>query len=357
MLAYGRPIHTDELKQALHYLPSNQVERELRIHSEFIMDASHMYFHESMVDLTDQELDQITAFIQEELDNQGYLIGNQIQRKLTQLYPEIAERLSFLTPLGVRGAVAYKLRNHFTFSGPVITLKGNTMNMSDIFSMFCQRHASFTLDELTAFAKECNSVIYMDTVHRNCARVSEIEFVATGAVRWDIPHVDAAIALHCPGKYVSLKSIQHFDAFPYMGYSWNSYLLEQYVATVSKDFTLMHSSYAKNNVAGAIVRRDAGFDLFDNVLADILANAPVNLEKDLCLEFLVNAGYITKKKLSNISEIITRARMLRSQKRMSVHVFLRMGCRDWRICSEQYATAIQQRAATGVLSGDGFAWL
>ena len=76
----------------------------------------------------------------------------------------------------------------------------------------------------------------------------------------------------------------------------------------------MHSSYAKNNVAGAIVRRDAGFDLFDNVLADILANAPVNLEKDLCLEFLVNAGYITKKKLSNISEIITRARMLRSQK-------------------------------------------
>lgn len=82
----------------------------------------------------------------------------------------------------------------------------------------------------------------MDTVHRNCARVSETEFVETGAVRWDIPRVDAAIALHCPGKYVSLKNIQYFDAFPYVGYSWNSYLLEQYVATVSKNFTLMHSS-------------------------------------------------------------------------------------------------------------------
>jgi len=123
----------------------------------------------------------------------------------------------------------------------------------------------------------------MDTVHRNCARVSETEFVETGAVRWDIPRVDAAIALHCPGKYVSLKNIQYFDAFPYVGYSWNSYLLEQYVATVSKNFTLMHSSYAKNNVSGAIVRRDAWLDFFDDVLADILANAPVDLEKDPCL--------------------------------------------------------------------------
>ena len=148
----------------------------------------------------------------------------------------------------------------------------------------------------------------------NCERVSEEEFVATGAVRWDIPHVDAAIALQCPGKYVSMKGIQYFDAFPYVGYSWNSYLLEQYVATVSKDFLLMHSSYAKNNTSGVIVRWNAGFGSFDEVLADILANAPVDLEKDLCLGYLADAGYITRRKLSNISEIITRAKMLRSQK-------------------------------------------
>lgn len=314
MLAHGRPIHTDELKQALHHLPPDQVERELHLHSEFIMDAFHMYFHESMAALTDEELNQIAAFIQEELDDQGYMIGDWIQRKLTRLYPETAERLSFLTLLGVRGVVAYKLRDRFTFTGPVITPKGKAMNMIDIFAMFCQHHTPFTLDELAAFAKECDSTIYLDTVHRNCARVSEKEFVATGAVRWDVPHIDAAIALRCPGKYVSLKSIQYFDAFPYVGYSWNNYLLEQYVATVSKDFTLMHSSYAKNNTSGAIVRRDAGFESFDEVLADILANAPVDLEKDPCLDFLADAGYITRRKLSNINEIITRAKMLRSQK-------------------------------------------
>ena len=113
---------------------------------------------------------------------------------------------------------------------------------------------------------------------------------------------------------MSLKSIQYFDAFPYVGYSWNSYLLEQYVATVSHDFTLMHSSYAKNNTSGAIVRRDAGFESFDDVLADILANAPVNLEKDTCLEYLADVGYITRRKLSSINETISRAKMLRSQK-------------------------------------------
>lgn len=314
MLAHGRPIHTDELKQALHYLPPDQVEREIHIHPEFIMDAFHMYFHESMADLTEQELEQIAAIIQEELDDQGYMIGDWIQSKLTLLYPETAERLSFLSLLGVRGAVAYKLRDRFTFSGPVITPKGTAMNMIDIFAMFCQHHTPFTLDELAAFAKECDSTIYLDTVHKNCARVSETNFVAAEAVHWDIPHVDAAIALHCPGKYISLKSIQYFDAFPYVGYSWNSYLLEQYVATVSKDYMLMHSSYAKNNTSGAIVRRTAGFESFDEVLADILANASVELEKGPCLEYLANTGYITRKKLSNINEITTRAKMLRSQK-------------------------------------------
>ena len=314
MLAHGRPIHTDELKRALHHLPPDQIERELHIHQEFIMDAFYMYFHESMADLTEEELDQIAAFIQEELDEQGYMIGDWIQRKLARLYPETAERLSFLTLLGVRGAVAYKLRDRFTFSGPVITPKGKAMNMHDVFAMFCQRHAPFTLDELAAFAKECDSTIYLGTVHQHCTRVSENDFVANGVVRWNVPHVDAAIALHCPGKYTSLKSIQYFDAFPFVGYPWNSYLLEQYVATVSKDFMLMHSSYAKNTTSGAIVRRDAGFESFDEVLADILANAPVALENKPCLEYLANAGYITRKKLSNMAEIITRAKMLRSQK-------------------------------------------
>ena len=36
------------------------------------MDAFHVYFHESMADLTAEELDQIASFIQEELDDQGY---------------------------------------------------------------------------------------------------------------------------------------------------------------------------------------------------------------------------------------------------------------------------------------------
>ena len=314
MLAHGRPIHTDDLKRALHHFPPDQVEKELHIHREFIMDAFHVYFHESMADLTAEELDQIASFIQEELDDQGYMIGDWIQCKLQRLYPETAERLSFLTLLGVREAVAYKLRDRFNFSGPVITPKGQAMNMIDVFAMYCKRHAPFTLDELTDFAKECDSTIYMDTVHRNCLRISKEEFVPNGSVRWNIPHADAAIALHCPGKYVSLKSIQHFDAFPFVGYPWNSYLLEQYVATVSKDFILMHSSYAKNTTSGSIVRRNAGFESFDDVLADVLANAAVVMEKAPCLEYLANEGYITRKKLSNIVEIITRAKVLRSQK-------------------------------------------
>lgn len=314
MVAHGRPIHTDELKRTLHHLPADQVERELHIHQEFVMDSFHMYFHESMADLTPEELDQIAGFIQEELDDQGYMIGDWIQRKLALLYPETAERLSFLTLLGVRGAVAYKLRDRFAFNGPVITPKGKEMNMIDIFAMFCQHNTPFTLDELAEFAKQCDTPIYWNTVHRSCARVSEKEFVATDAVHWNVPHVDAAIALRCSGQYIPLKAIQYFDAFPFVGYQWNSFLLEHYVATVSNTFTLMHSSYTKNAASGAIVRRDAGFESFDDLLADAIANAPIDLETKPCLDYLADVGYITRKKIASFPDIITRAKMLRSQK-------------------------------------------
>jgi len=314
MIAYGKPIHIDDLTAILEHFPANQVEREVHLHREFIMDTTHMYFHEQIVDLSPEELDNIATFIQTNLDEQGYMIGNSMKKQLTRVYPEIAERYSFLTNLGLREAIAYKLRDRFAFTNAVIAPKGKAMNMIDIFAMFCRNHTPFTLEDLTNFANECEVVIYWDAVHDSCARVSEDKFVASGDVKWDILHTDAAIALTCPGKYTVLQDIRYFGAFPYVGYAWNNYLLEQYVATISKTFKLMHNTYAKFGTPGAIVRRDAGLESFDDLLADVLANALIELERKPCLDYLVSRGYITKRRLGSIANIISRAKLLRSQK-------------------------------------------
>lgn len=314
MIAYGKPIHTDELKAQLYHLPGEQVERELHLHREFIMDAFHMYFHEALVELSEQEKEGIAAYIQGILDEQGYMIGNNLHRELKQLFPEIIERMDCLSELGVRGVIANKLQDRFTFTDAVVTSKGTTMNMIDIFAMYCKGNTPFSLDDLTAFAAECGVVIYWDAVHNNCTRVSEDSFVANTDVQWDVRRIDAAITLACPSDYVVLQKIKYFDAFPYVGYAWNSYLLEQYVATVSEQYMLMHNSYAKKETSGIIVRRSAGYESFDDVLVDLLANAPITLERGTCLEYLAEQGCITRKRLGSITEIIAKAKLLRTRK-------------------------------------------
>lgn len=314
MISFGKPIHTDELKAQLHHLPGEQVERELHLHREFIMDAFHMYFHEALIELSEEEKEGIAGYIQGILDEQGYMIGNNLHRELKQLYPELIERMDCLSDLGVRGVIANKLQDRFTFTDAVITPKGTAMNMIDIFATYCKGNTPFSLDDLTAFAAECGVVIYWDAVHNNCTRVSEDSFVANTDVQWDISRIDAAITLACPSDYVVLQKIKIFDAFPHVGHAWNSYLLEQYVATVSEQYMLLHSSYAKKETSGVIVRKSAGYESFDDVLVDLLANAPVALERGPCLEYLAEQGCITRKRLGSITEIIARAKLLRTQK-------------------------------------------
>ena len=73
-------------------------------------------------------------------------------------------------------------------------------------------------------------------------------------------------------KYIPLPEVTNFGALPYVGFPWNSFLLEHYVASYSQKYLLLHSSFNGTECAGAIVKRSAGIGSFDDLIIDLLAN-------------------------------------------------------------------------------------
>lgn len=314
LLSAGKAVPADKIKAALSHLPPERVAQTLSSRGEFIDDAPNGYILESAVDLLPEDLNHIAAVIQKELDETGFLVAPRLRGLLREVYPEITASLDYLSDLGFRRVIALKLRDRFQFAEVVITPLGSVMYMSDVFAMFCRKRKAFSLGELEELIRDSAvQVIYWPVIHENCIRVSMDQFVSLDAVQWDIEHTDAAIELFCPGGYIALSDVYDFNAFPYVGAQWNIYLLEHYVAAVSKTFRLMHSSYAKYGAYGAIVRKNAGFAAFEDVLSDALANADVPLEKDACLAFLSEHGYVAKKKLAKLDEILSKAKILRAE--------------------------------------------
>ena len=163
-------------------------------------------------------------------------------------------------------------------------------------------------------AAELATVIYFDSVYENCLRISREQFVSKSHAQFPIADTDAAIDLLCTEDYVSIQDVTNFGAFPYAGFPWNSYLLEHYVAEYSQKYMLLHSNYNGTECAGAIVKRSAGIQTFEELIVDLLANNDVELKKAPVLQFLSDHGYLARRRYGNIEALIIKANAQRNRK-------------------------------------------
>lgn len=310
----GRPIEYEELFAALPHLPQDKIKNILGTNSEFIHNGHGAYFHESTVVLSNEELEKIALIISNTIEEKDYMGGNELYDAIKAKYPYIIERNHFCSVYGFRDALKYKLGDCFSFKGNIISKAGQEMSMADIFANYAKHHDSFTLTELQALATDLATVIYFDSVYENCLRISRDQFVSKRHAQFPIADTDAAIDRVCTGKYISIQAITNFGIFPYVGFPWNSYLLEHYVAEYSHKYMLLHSNYSGTECAGAIVKRSAGINSFDDFIVDLLANNEVELQKASALQFLADNGYLARRRYSNIESLIIKANAQRRRK-------------------------------------------
>lgn len=311
---HGRPVEYEELFDALPHLPQSNIKFILASNGEFVNNGHGAYFHESIVRLSDEELEGISTIIQQTIDANDFIAGNELYDAIKAKYPYIIEDNHTLTVYGFRDALKAKLGDKFSFKGNIISRAGQELSMADVFAKFAHNRDSFTLSELQGLANNLATVIYFDAVYENSLRISRDQFVSKTAAQFSIAETDEVLDRVCTGKYMPIQGVTNFGIFPYAGYPWNSFLLEHYVANYSQKYMILHSNFNGTECAGAIVKRSAGITSFDDLIVDLLVNNTIEMKKEPVLQFLSDMGYLSRRRYSRIEALIIKANAQRNWK-------------------------------------------
>lgn len=308
------PVEVERLAAELSYIPEQKIKFALSTNNDFIWNATGEYFYEDCVHFSNSELEWISQFILDGIEERDFVTGNELVEAVEAHFPDIKEMYQWITPVGMRNVIGYKLNDRFSFNGNIISKYGEDLSMAEVYAKYCRKHSRFTLDELNVLKQELGSTIYFDEIYANSLRISQNEFVSQDMAQFDVEATDEAIGRICTGQYMSLQEIRDFGTFPYAGYPWNEYLLEHFVANYSQKFMLLHIGFSANVCAGAIVKQASSFKDFNDLLVDILANSNIVLDEDSALEYLRQKGYIARRRYSDIGRIVTEAKVVRSKK-------------------------------------------
>ena len=311
---HGLPLEVDDLCKTLSHIPSDRIRTLLGTHGEFVRNSKGEYFHADSFSVTDEELDNIAALIDEEIKSHSFISGNELYDAAKGKYPYIYERNAMFSVIGWRDALKYKLGDKFSFTGNIISSKDKELSMSDVFAAYGAEQERFTLSELLAFAKNMGSTIYFDALYQNAARISQEQFVSKDGVSFRVKETDKALERFCTGSYLALPEITDFGIFPEASHPWTPYLLEHYVAFHSKRYYLMHGGYNRNTVVGAMVKKENVYESFDDLIVDVLTESGVTLQKEDALNYLSDKGFIARRTYTGIEALMIKARAKRNKK-------------------------------------------
>lgn len=314
--SYEMPMTTENIIKGLPHLDKDKITFALSGNNsyEFVRNQKGEYFHADIIEFTDSEIERIEQWISDSITQNEYMSGKELTSLIDRYLPEIHERYTFLTELGLRDTIAYKLRGKFSFKSKIISKYGENLNMDKVFTRFGKNHTPFSMEQLNALKDELGTTIYFDSLYRYAMRVSKNEFVSRDYADFDISATDDVIGQLCTGDFISLKEVTLFGGFPSCGYTWNSYLLEYYVMYFSEKFKLLHTNFNMNSSVGAIVKKNAEIETFDDVLVKALAESSIALTTDDALNYLCESGLLARRSYSTIDNIVSRAKTYRAKK-------------------------------------------
>ena len=315
-LSAGRPLSFEEAYAGLSHIAQEIIWKETQCNSNYQRNEKSHYFHIGIFEVSLSELEKIIELINTRLENEGYAIWSSLFVDITEQLPELIENNPYLSPLGIRNAIAVELKDKYSFDGAVISTHNKSLSMSDVFTLYAKHHAPFSDEDIYAFAKSVETPIYYDAIADVTIRVNRNQFVLKEEIDFDIEAIDKAIGTYFASDYVLVKDMDSFLVFPSVNFEWNAFLLESFLRRYSKKYILMNNGISLNNVAGVIVVRGSkDYTCFADVCAHILADGSLELKKDVALNYLAEMNLITRKSYKDINDVLEQARRIRAKRR------------------------------------------
>lgn len=314
MKTFHQPQNYAAIHEKAWFLPYERMKTILVTTASIVNVAAETYFYAPNLPVSAVELAYLSSLMNEELSYHSYITDVRLMQLIAEKCPSIAINTDGYTTYGLRNCIGYILRDQFAFNGPIITLTGKELSMADVFTEFAKDHEVLSVDELSALSDEMSTVIYWDSVLSEMIRVSATELVRKDQIKFDVEAIDEILDGICPGDYIPLPEVNLFLYFPNIGYPWNSYLLESYLFGFSKKFRLMHSSFIKTGVYGAMVRKDADFQDYRALLVDVLSKSNALDSTKEALQYIVDKGYQQRRRYEGIEAVIQEAKLIKEQR-------------------------------------------
>lgn len=313
-LSTGKPMRLDDAFKALSHIPQERVDRIIKTDSRFLRNAKGEYFHTDIFEITDDELEDIAEIINGFISENEYAIWTDVWNAIQDKLPLFVENNLYLSGLGIRNAIAQHYSGKFRFEDAVISSPRDSFSMRDVYQLYAKYHTEFTADEIYKLSKELYTGINFDALSEISVRVSHDLFVSKNLMNFDVDSVDRVIESFMSKDYIRIREIDSFLAFPSVGYEWNEYMLESFLISYSKKFTLLNNGQSLHNVAGAIVKKDGEIKEFEDACAAVLSESRIELKKSEALNYLADVNMITRRSYKGLDTAIRKATQIRNRK-------------------------------------------
>lgn len=312
LISKGIPQKTEDICKNLSHIPATRIKSLLATNKQFINNGLKEYFHVDIVEFTQEEEDIIKNVIQEEIEQHEFTTEKSLMKLLKQKVPSIFEKYEYISISGLRLVIGYKFNNLFSFSGKIISARYRQLSTNDIYDIYSKTRDVLSMEELKLLRDELDiSLIPLDIIYKNVLRINQEKFVSKDNIEFDVEEIDRVIDNFCTGDYISLKDIVAFGAFPDVGFSWNNFLLEHYVAEYSQKYRLIHTDFNTNTCIGAIVKRSSEISDLHSLIVDIIAKSKIALEENVALNYLCDWGLLGRRTYKNINQALMEAKVER----------------------------------------------
>jgi len=311
----ARPVTAVELHQTMWYVPVEKLKTVLRQLPEAVyVDASAYYYGPNFYISVDEKTELIKQMCSE-IYSKGYLATKNLREIFRNSCPAAAMDSENFKDYGIRELIKYVLDDKFEFNNSVITEKGTSLDLRQVFRDYAAEHERLTLNEIKELQEEVGlgslNTTYWNAIFDETIRISDTELVRKDLVHFDVKAIDDVLTTICHDSYIPLKDINLFLSFPAIQFRWNGFVLESYLRNYSEKFCLFQVSVTADAYNGVMVRKNSGFETYEDVAADMLAHNSDWSDETSALKLLSNSGFQQRAKNKNITAIVKKAKAIR----------------------------------------------
>lgn len=312
-------ITLENLIKDLDHLPSEKVEHEWNVNDgSYISNGRNEKFHINAFYIPSQNLQVVERLISSALATSPFITGEALLNELRLNASDIFDNNPMISSLGVRNALAYLLKDKYSFKNNLISSIGDSFDGPSAMVAYCKSKGTFTLDEADAMAEVVGSALnfYLEHISTVAVRVDNSNFVPRNAVSFDTNGIDKVLAILLSGEFLPMQGISNFEAFPSCNeFTWNIRLLESYMLNSSKAFRYIRPKYlSKETITGAIVKIDSEIKTYEELLAYAVGASSIDIDESSASQYLYDIGLIaTIRKNGPVKGILQKAKEYRNR--------------------------------------------